>query len=132
VEQKNYLFYYLMRKKYNQLNLVQRYKIEAHVSAGNNQTVIASILGVHRSTFCGELKCNNPKIGVQSSFYVAEMANAKTKQRHRSKAKHIKLTQELKKQASACITDRRFTPKLISAERRKQAIQGVRHEILYP
>lgn len=131
MEPKNYLCYYNMTKKYNQLTLVQRYKIEALLLAGNTQTAIASILGVHRSTICREFKRNVPKRGVESGFYVAAKANAKTKQRHRSKAKHIKLTQELKKQASEWMTDRRLTPELISAEWRKQGIQGVSHETLY-
>jgi IS30 family transposase len=99
--------------------------------AGNTQTAIASILGVHRSTICREFKRNVPKRGVETGFYVAAKANAKTKQRHRSKAKNIKLTQELKKQESAWMTDRRLTPELISAEWRKQGIQGVSHETLY-
>jgi IS30 family transposase len=50
-----------MTKKYNQLTLVQRYKIEALVSAGNTQTAIASILGVHRRTICREFKRNDPR-----------------------------------------------------------------------
>ena len=120
-----------MTKKYNQLTLVQRYKIEALLLAGNTQTAIASILGVHRSTICREFKRNVPKRGVESGFYVAAKANAKTKQRYRSKAKHIKLTQELKKQASASMTDKRLTPELISARWRKQGFQGVRHETGY-
>jgi IS30 family transposase len=131
VEPKNYLCYYHMTKKYSQLTLEQRYKIEALVSAGNTQTAIAKIVGVHRSTICRELRRNVPSRGRGAGFYAAVKADAKTRQRHRRKPKRIKLTPELKKQASLWMADRRLTPELISAEWRKQGIQGVSHETLY-
>jgi transposase len=52
-----------MTKKYNQLTLVQRYKIEALVSAGNTQTAIARILGVHRSTIVVNSNATSPREG---------------------------------------------------------------------
>jgi IS30 family transposase len=43
-----------MTKKYNQLVPEQRYKIEALVAVGKNQTEISIILNVDKSTICRE------------------------------------------------------------------------------
>lgn len=53
-----------MTKKYTQLTLAQRYKIEALIKAGKSQTEIALILGVHKSTISCELRRNTPQRGL--------------------------------------------------------------------
>jgi IS30 family transposase len=55
-----------MTKKYNQLTLMQRHKLEALVSAGNTLTAIARIIGVNRSTICREFKRYVPKKAVET------------------------------------------------------------------
>ncbi|QLH45103.1 MAG: helix-turn-helix domain-containing protein [Bacteroidota bacterium] len=52
-----------MTKKYNQLTLAQRYKIEALIKVGKSQSEIAQIIGVHKSTIHRELKRNIPARG---------------------------------------------------------------------
>ena len=47
-----------MKKKYKQLSLEQRYKIECLLSQGWNQSRIAEAIGVHKSTISGEFKRN--------------------------------------------------------------------------
>lgn len=41
-------------KKYKQLTVEQRYQIEVLIQTGFKQTMIANVLGVHRSTISRE------------------------------------------------------------------------------
>jgi IS30 family transposase len=120
-----------MTKKYNQLTLRQRYKIEAYIEAGNSQTQIALLLGVHKSTISRELKRNIPKRGVGAKIYNAIKAHSKTEVRHSAKAKYTSFTLELKQQMSEWMNKRRYSPELVSAQWKKNNIQGVSHECMY-
>jgi transposase, IS30 family len=120
-----------MTKKYNQLTLQQRYKLEALRNAGQSQSAIAEALGVHRSTISRELKRNIPQRGKGAGIYQADKADVKTKRRHQSKRKHIRFTDELKEQALLLMKNRLFSPELIAAQWKKQSIEGVSHETLY-
>lgn len=120
-----------MTKKYNQLTLEQRYKIEALLKAGKSQTAIAGIVGVHKSTISRELKRNVPQRGLGAKLYVAAKAEHKTRHRHKAKSKHTKFTPVLKKQASEWILTRRYSPELVSAQWEKDGIAGVSHETIY-
>jgi IS30 family transposase len=120
-----------MTKKYNQLTLEQRYKIEALIKAGNTQSAVAGLIGVHRSTICRELNRNAPQRGVGAGIYLAARAEAKTRQRQHRKPRHIRFTPELKQQLKSLMTQRRFSPELVSAHWKKLGIQGVSHETLY-
>jgi len=120
-----------MTKKYNQLNLEQRYKIEAYLAAGKSQTAISKLLGVHKSTISRELKRNVPKRGIGANHYVATKANLKTQNRHKQKSKHTTLTYSLKLQMQSWITEKKYSPELVSAEWEKQNIAGVSHECIY-
>jgi IS30 family transposase len=66
-----------MTKKYNQLILEQRYKIEALISTGMTQSSIADHIGSHRSTISREIKCNVPQHGSGAKIYVAINADKK-------------------------------------------------------
>lgn len=57
---KTTFFYYPLIKKYYQPTMDQRYRINALFLAGNTQSAIASILGVHSSTICRGFKRNDP------------------------------------------------------------------------
>ena len=120
-----------MTKKYNQLTLEQRYKIEALNLIGETQTQIASIVGVHKSTISRELKRNVPGSGINANKYIAWRADYKTTQRHTSKPKRIRFTDELKLQAKEWMSSRRYSPELVSAQWGKDGIKGVSHEAIY-
>ena len=120
-----------MTKKYHQLTLEQRYKIEALINTGKTQSAVADLIGVHRSTICRELRRNAPQRGVGAGIYVAVRADGKARNRHRKKARHIRFTPELKQQLKALMTQRRFSPELVSAHWKKEGIEGVSHETLY-
>jgi IS30 family transposase len=87
-----------MTKKYNQLTLEQRYKIETLISMGMTQSSIAEFIGVHRSTISREIWRNVPQRGIGAKIYVAINADDKTRQRHKSKKKCKRFTDDLKKQ----------------------------------
>jgi len=120
-----------MTKKYNQLTLEQRYKIEALIGAEMTQTAIAEIIGVHKCTISREIKRNVPKRGQGAKIYVACKADAKTRYRHKSKKKQILLTPDLKSQMKEWMTIKRYSPELVSAQWSKDQIDGVSHETIY-
>ena len=73
---------------YTQLTQVQRYQLEALYKSGHNQTMIANILTVHKSTISRELRRNRGLRG-----YRPKQAHAKAMQRRHEKLKtHIPLT----------------------------------------
>lgn len=120
-----------MTKKYNQLSLEQRYKIEALVKAGKTQTEIAAILGVNKSTVSRELKRNTPQTGKNANVYAAVRADEKTRKRHKSKFKGTRFSPALKVQMREWLIERRFSPELVSAEWKRIGIEGVSHETIY-
>jgi IS30 family transposase len=128
---KNYLCYYHMTKKYKQLTLEQRYKIEALVCAGKSQTQIAKILGVHKSTVCRELNRNTPKRGIGAKNYVARNADIKAQNRHKCKHKAIKYTSQMKLQTMDLMQTEKYSPELVAAQWKKDGSKGVSYETIY-
>jgi IS30 family transposase len=120
-----------MTKKYNQLTLEQRYKIEALIAAGNTQTAIADLLSVHKSTISRELNRNTPQRGRGAKIYIAAKANDKTQERHKSKCKFQLFKSHLKEQMLGWMTQKRYSPELVSAQWAKDGIAGVSHETIY-
>ena len=120
-----------MTKKYNQLTLEQRYKIEALKSAGTTQTQIAAIVGVNKSTISREFKRNVCSSGINAFRYVAGKAEEKTRQRHKGKFKHIGFTDELKQQTQHWMTVKRYSPEFVAAQWVKDQITGVSYETIY-
>ena len=49
---------------YTQLTEDQRYQVEALYKAGHNQTMIATILSIHKSTISRELQRNRGLFGI--------------------------------------------------------------------
>jgi len=131
MSRKNYLCYYHMTKKYNQLTLEQRYKIEALISTGMTQSSIADHIGVHKSTISREIRRNVPQRGSGAKIYVAINAESKTQNRHKFKKKNIYLTTDLKKQMKEWMEQKKYSPELISAQWAKDGIEGVSHETIY-
>ena len=73
---------------YTQLTQGQRYQMEALLKAGHNQTMIATILSIHKSTVSREFQRNRGLRGYRSN-----QAQVKTMQRRNGKPKaHIPLT----------------------------------------
>ena len=120
-----------MTKKYNQLNLEQRYKIEAFIQAGYSQTKIADVLGVHKSTICREFKRNIPQRGVGAKIYKADKSEKKTRFRHKTKPKHCTFTPDMKAQMKAWLINKRYSPEFIAAQWVKDGVRGVSHECIY-
>lgn len=120
-----------MTKKYNQLTLEQRYKIEVLFNSGKTQTEIAKIVCVHKSTISRELGRNTPKRGLGAKVYVAHSANIKSQIRHKQKPKRHYFTDCLKLQARSWMDSKRYSPELVSAQWRKDGIAGVSHETIY-
>jgi IS30 family transposase len=120
-----------MTKKYRQLNLVQRYKIEAYLALGKTQTAIANLLGVHKSTICRELQRNVAQRGLGAKKYMADRAQSKTEKRHITKPKHTRFTNILKEQMSILLSERKFSPELVAAQWRKDNTESVSHETMY-
>lgn len=120
-----------MTKKYNQLTLEQRYKIEALKMNGATQIQIAALIGVHRSTICREFERNICNSGINALKYLAVKADQKTRERHKVKHKHIRFTDELKVQTKQWLTTKFYSPELIAAQWVKDQAKGVSYETIY-
>lgn len=118
-------------QKIKQLNLAQRYQIEVLIQADHNQTEIATILGVHKSTISRELSRNIASRGRTSGVYVADNAQRKTSLRHKFKAKYIKFTDELKQEIVPFLCDKKWSPELVSASRKRDGKPTISHETIY-
>ena len=120
-----------MTKKFNQLTLEQRYKIEALLEAGKTQTYIANIIGVNKSTICRELQRNVPKRGVGAKQYSASRSEQKTRIRHKEKPKRLLFTDALKSQVVEWLNKKKYSPELVIAKWKRDGIKGVSHECIY-
>lgn len=118
-------------QKFKQLDLGQRYQIEALLLAGHNQTAIASILNVHKSTICRERKRNIAARGRTAGVYTAENAQRKTNLRHKQKPKDVKFTQELKQIVVGYLSYNKWSPELISKALKLEGKPMVSHETIY-
>jgi IS30 family transposase len=118
-------------KKYKQLSQAQRYQIESLSKAGLSQTGIASLIGVHRSTICRELKRNTPTRGRTAGQYIGVHAQGKTDLRHSVKAKQVLLTGELKERIAGLMKHQKWSPELIAKRLAKEGEPCVSHETIY-
>jgi IS30 family transposase len=84
-----------MTKNYTHLSLIQRYQIEAFFKAGIKQKVIALEIGVHPSTISRELSRNIAQRGKTACKYLAANAQRKTDNRHFTKPKVIKFSDNI-------------------------------------
>ena len=84
-----------MSKNYTQLDLVQRYQIEAFLQPGMKQKDIVATINVHPTTISRELTKYTAKRGRMASEYVAINAQRKTEQRYLNKPKAIKFSTKL-------------------------------------
>lgn len=121
----------VIMQKYKQLDLQDRHKIKALLDGGHSQTKIAEIIGVHKSTISRELSRNVAPRGRYTKEYRPEAAQRKTNQRHRTKRKHIRFTEDLKQEAAQWLGEEKLSPELISGRWSVQGIDGVSHEAIY-
>ncbi|MBC7425084.1 MAG: helix-turn-helix domain-containing protein, partial [Bacteroidia bacterium] len=105
-----------MKERYYQLTQAQRYMIETLIKSGKNQTQVANLLNVHRSTISRELRRNTPQRGAGAKVYVADSAHYKTWERHHTKAKQVKFTLPLKNQMMKWMARKRYSPEFIAAK----------------
>lgn len=118
-------------KKYNQLNLHQRYQIQALLKAGRSKVEIAEILDVHVSTIYRELKRNTAKRGRTAGEYVAANAQRRTDNRHKSKFKQVLLTESMKERIAGLLDREKWSPELISERLSLEGETCVSHETIY-
>ncbi len=117
--------------KYKQLDLEQRYRIEAYLKAGLDKASIAREVGVHRSTIYRELGRNVGKRGMHAGVYRGGPANSRARARHHGKNKSKKFTDALKQQAKKWLENERWSPELIAVEWQRMGVDGVGHETIY-
>ena len=114
-----------MSQHYTHLTVDERYQIKAHKKAGFSNTAIASELGRHVSTIKRELTRNQGLRG-----YRPKQAQNLYEQRHASKPKKVKLTQELK----AVISEKLrldWSPEQIQGRLKRQGEECVVPAVIY-
>lgn len=118
-------------KKYKQLNLHQRYQIQALLKTGSSKSDIARILEVHLSTVYRELKRNTAKRGRTAGEYLATNAQRRTLIRHRYKFKQVLLTDPMKVRIAGLLRKEKWSPELISERLSLEGEACVTHETIY-
>lgn len=120
-----------MKKNYKQLDLAQRYRIEALLGKGFSNTEIAESIGVHKSSIGRELKRNTPKRGLYAGIYSAEMAQRKADKRERTKRRAYRITADQMDYLRDKLTKERWSPELISQRGRLEKGDFMSHEWIY-
>jgi len=118
-------------KKYNQLNLGQRYQIECLKELGYNQTEIANQIGCHKSTISRELKRNTAKRGKGAGVYKAELSQKKSQLREKKKPKKKHLTSKMLSFIRKKLKGPRWSPEFISAKGKEKYGYFVSPETIY-
>jgi len=118
-------------KKYNQLNLHQRYQIEALLETEISKSEIAEIIGVVPCTIYRELNRNIAKRGRTAGKYVATNAQRRANVRHKDKPKQIVLTEPLKERIAGLLRFEKWSPELISKRLELEDEICVSHETIY-
>lgn len=101
------------------------------LESGHKQSKIAETIGVNRSTICRELKRNMSVQGPLAGVYVGERAHFKAEKRHQKKAKHIRMTGEMRKYIGKKLRNERWSPEIISGRGRLELGDFVSHETIY-
>jgi len=115
---------------HKQLNQKQRYHIFGLLEAGYNQTQIANEVGVHKSTISRELKRNVFWWGSRIAQYKPDYAQAYCKDRHKRKAKRVKLTKKVKAFICEKLKEQ-WSPEQISGYAKYKGLFSLSHEAIY-
>lgn len=110
---------------YKQLTYEQRNEIYALLKAGLNQTKIADIVGVSKSTISREIKRN---IGLKG--YRPKQADERALERRRNADKHIRFNDEIKKDVIKYLKQD-WSPEQISGWLKRNNKPSVSHETIY-
>lgn len=118
-------------KKYNQLNLERRYKIECLLKLGYNKTEIASQVGCHKSTIGREIKRNTAKRGRGAGEYKAELSQRKSELREKQKPRSKRMTAKILSYIRKQLKDQRWSPEIISEKGKEKYGDFVSPETIY-
>lgn len=110
------------------LTLEQRYEIHAYLKAGFSKPLIASFLGVHKTTIYREIERNG-----YSRYRVYKLKEAQRRAEYRWN--HRKLSRKLKGEmldkAIELLTKEHYSPEQIVGDCKKKGVTMVSHEALY-
>jgi len=112
--------------KHRHLSLQERYYIEIENKKGTTQTTIAQALGRGQGTISKELSRNRGKRG-----YRHKQAHRLTVDRHTSKPKAIKLTQEVKAFIKQEMTTLQSSPEQAVGRLKLKKNISLHHETVY-
>lgn len=112
-------------QKYTQLTESQRYQIYVLKKAEHNQTQIAQLLGVSKSTISREFKRNTGQRG-----YRPKQAHSKATQRRHNAKKYIKMTPHLKRTINDKLRQE-WSPEQITGWLNETQLEGVSHQRIY-
>jgi IS30 family transposase len=110
---------------YKQLTYEQRNEIYALLKADLNQTQIAKIVGVSKSTISREINRNTGHKG-----YRPKQANARALERRKNADKHIRFNDEIKKDVIKHLKQD-WSPEQISGRLKRDNKPAVSHETIY-
>lgn len=110
---------------YSQLTSEQRTEIKAYLKIGLDQTQIADLVGVHKSTISRELKRNTGQRG-----YRPKQAQEKTETRRKTSVKHIRFTDKVK-QRVVFYVEQDWSPEQISNYLSINEAINISHETIY-
>ena len=109
------------------LTLEERYKISALIELGTTKTKIAEILGRDRSTIHRELHRNSDN---RSGKYKAELADRKSKARHKEKIKRNVFTPDMEQYVRKGL-ENHLSPEQIKGRATLEHLCCVSHERIY-
>lgn len=110
---------------YSQLTFEQRAEIKAYQKIGLNQTAIADLVGVHKSTISRELKRNTGQRG-----YRSKQAQEKADTRRQQATKKVRFTDQVKQQVIFYLTQE-WSPEQISSYLSLNESIDISHETIY-
>jgi IS30 family transposase len=121
----------LMTKNYSHLSQEQRYQLEALLKVGQKKSIIAQMLGVHRSTIYREIKRCLTTRGPGAFEYRASKADRHAQLLHKYKPKKIRFTEALKEKTRIWLREEKLSPELISIKGHQELGDFVSHETIY-
>lgn len=113
------------KMNYRQLSYEQRIEIYAYLKAGLNQSKIAQLTGISKSTISREVKRNTGLKG-----YRPQQANQKAFGRRHNAAKHVHFTTAIKAEVIAYLMQE-WSPEQISGWLKANKKASVSHETIY-
>ena len=111
----------------SQITESQRYTIEVLLNQGISKNEIAKIIGKHPSSVYRELKRNSD---ARNGVYRSNLAQRKTNERHLSKSKKIRFTDQVKSYVNNQL-ENELSPEQISGLAKDQGVACVSHETIY-